>query len=202
MLDSNAKLTNSSIDAQTTHEISETESTNIRDENTPVEGNRSTGPRTAHGKRRSSRNACKHGFFAKETLKAHLPKKDRREYSRRLKRLRESWKPEGESEHIQIELMAHSLYKFKQLLRISTVRKAGLGGFCILDGDTSSQMDAATLARWHQELPSLDDFEKLQRYESHISKSYYRAQDQLERLQKNRLGISFKRSNDVGCTVN
>jgi hypothetical protein len=42
--------------------------------------------------------------------------------------------------------------------------------------------------RWKSEFPPTEHFDKLQRYENHILRNYYRAMSELERQQKMRLG--------------
>jgi hypothetical protein len=42
--------------------------------------------------------------------------------------------------------------------------------------------------RWKSEFPPIEHFDKLQRYENHILRNYYRAMSELERQQKVRLG--------------
>ena len=48
---------------------------------------RATGPRTAQGKPRSSKNAIKHGFFSREMVRVHIHKEDRQEYMAVLEEL-------------------------------------------------------------------------------------------------------------------
>ena len=87
---------------------------------------KSTGPRTSQGKRRSSKNAIRHGFFSKEIADLHmLDKKDRKAYLKLLAGLCEKWKPVDISELIQVELMATHLHHFKCVF--STSRSSSWG---------------------------------------------------------------------------
>jgi len=63
-------------------------------------GGKPTGPRTEQGKKRSSRNATKHGVFSKVIV---LKGESRSEYEELLTGLRESHHPEGTSEELLVE---------------------------------------------------------------------------------------------------
>ena len=149
--------------------------------------NRSTGPRTAQGKRRSSRNAVKHGFFCRD-LQMTLSTADRRECTKLLTGLHETWNPIGQSELIQVELMAFHLHQQKRLMRLMSIRRDS-SPTLLWDADhTSIKIKPAIVDQWRHDLPSLDDLEKFQRCEAHNLRHYYRAQAELERLQRMRLG--------------
>lgn len=152
-----------------------------------VNCNRSTGPRTAHGKRRSSRNAVKHGFFCRDLLMT-LSTADRREWSKLLRGLRETWDPIGQNELIQVELMAFHLQQQKRLMRLMSIRRNSTPTFLLDTDRTPTKLKPAVFDQWLHDLPSLDDLEKFQRCEAHNLRHYYRAQGELERLQRMRLG--------------
>lgn len=149
--------------------------------------NRSTGPRTPQGKRRSSRNAVKHGFFCRD-LQMTLSPADRRECTKLLTGLRETWNPIGRSELIQVELMAFHLQQQKRLMRLMNVRRDDAPTFILDLAPASRKIKPAIVDQWRHDLPSLDDLEKFQRCESHNLRLYYRAQSELERLQRMRSG--------------
>jgi len=150
----------------------------------------STGPRTPHGKRRSSQNACKHGFFSREVAHLHRREEDRREYLKLLKRLSGTWGPIGQSEHIQIELMAYHLQQYKRAMRLMSAKRDNTLNVLPPPGSVSSVAKAKVVDRWLHDLPLLEDLDKIQRYEDHILRNYYKAQGGLQRLQSVRLGGS------------
>ena len=156
---------------------------------TDLSRGRSTGPRTESGKKISSKNALKLGFFARELKTLHMScEEDRQEFERLFESLIDSWEPVGQSELIQIELMAIALHQYKCLLRLERVRRANFRTD-ILDGVLgNSREDDPKLEAWRHELPHLDDLEKFQRCETHILRNYYRAMCELQRLQEMRLG--------------
>lgn len=80
---------------------------------------RATGPRTRRGKAISSRNALRHGFFAKEAvLDTPYYRENKREFYRLLRGLMDDWKPVGVSEVVQVELTALHLQQYRRLLRV------------------------------------------------------------------------------------
>ena len=145
----------------------------------------SAGPRTAQGKRISSRNALVHGFFSRELVLMHLKREDRRSYLKLFNTFVQELDPFGQLELVQIELMTNYLYQYKRLSR----HMAAMRGGKIIDLSVHEYVDASKdKGGWVDDLPSLDILEKYQRCESHILRSFYRAQAELERLQKIRLG--------------
>jgi len=183
--------TNSTIISSLEQEIP-IERTNDHEDQTQIPAeknpNRSTGPRTAGGKRRSSQNAYKHGFFSKEILRFHLRKEDRRGYRKTLKELCETWDPVGESEKIQIELIAFHLQQLKRVLRLMTARRATALPFVLVDRCESAERSPAIIDRWLQDLPPLDELDRFQRYQDRVLRNYYQGHSELERLQKMRCG--------------
>lgn len=137
---------------------------------------RSTGPRTTRGKRRSSKNAIKHGFFSRELIQLHLRKEDKKHYMNVLRGLFKAWQPIGQSEVIQVELMAFHLQQQKRLVRLMSALRSGKPGFLLGDGFTSSDTEPEVADRWLRDLPPLEDLDKFQRYENHVLRNYYRAQ--------------------------
>ena len=72
-----------------------------------------TGPRTEHGKRRSSQNALKYGIFSRATL---LKGESRSEYQSLLEELREALHPEGRLEELLVEKLASISWRYKRFL--------------------------------------------------------------------------------------
>lgn len=82
---------------------------------------KATGPRTASGKRRSSRNARKHGIFAEVLL---VPTESKIDYRRLYGRLRENLQPVGALEDILVEKLAVTTWRLRRLL---SAEKAEIG---------------------------------------------------------------------------
>ena len=145
----------------------------------------STGPKTPHGKRRSSKNAVRHGFFSKEIANVHmLDKKDQKAYSKLLADLCQQWNPVEPTELIQVQLMATHLHQYKCALRLTAaLRGTGLDDpLHLLVRSPTTALDRETADQWRSVLPALDDLEKIQRYEAHCLKNYYRALLMLHQL--------------------
>lgn len=77
---------------------------------------KSTGPKTSEGKRRSSRNAIKHGLFSKEILAGCTPEESQ-EYFRLLAAQRKDMGPVGAVEDMLVERIAVALFRWKHVLR-------------------------------------------------------------------------------------
>ncbi len=82
---------------------------------------RSTGPRTAQGKKKVRLNALKHGFFSKE---AFIKKGDGRESKAEYNRLRESvvtdLQPEGALEEMIVDLIISHFWRLRRVFRYET----------------------------------------------------------------------------------
>jgi hypothetical protein len=144
----------------------------------------STGPRSIQGKRISSRNALVYGFFSRELVQMHLKTEDRRSYRKLFNTFVQELNPFGQLELIQIELMTNHLYQYLRLLRHMDAMR-GDKNPCAA---TTFTIPSNHKGGWLDDLPSLEKLERYQRCESHILRSFYRAQAELERLQKIRLG--------------
>lgn len=89
---------------------------------------KSSGPRTPVGKRISSRNARKCGFFSREFRELHLDHdEDRREYSGLFERLIQSRQPVGEGEFLLVEMASIHLHQYKALLRLVKACRSSFG---------------------------------------------------------------------------
>src|ERR1019366_7692016 len=88
-----------------------------------IEANRrnsgkSTGPTTAAGKKRVSKNAIRHGFYSKCLLVQHPDgKEDRSEYDGHYLRVREHYQPVGWLEESRVEEIAVFSWRLRRLLR-------------------------------------------------------------------------------------
>lgn len=80
-----------------------------RDEQSIKKG--STGPRSEAGKRRSSRNALKHGFFAKFVV---VPGESSAKYRSLLKSLRDEKQPVGPTEEFLVGIIANTMWRLQR----------------------------------------------------------------------------------------
>jgi hypothetical protein len=81
----------------------------LRDLRSPKRG--STSPRSEAGKRRSSRNAFKHGIFAKVVV---IPGESSARYRSLLKNLRDERQPEGATEEFLTEMIANIVWRLRR----------------------------------------------------------------------------------------
>jgi len=73
---------------------------------------RSTGPKTAAGRKRASRNSLKHGIFSRDLV---LPWEDPKAFNALLEGLCDDLKPEGITEALLVEQMAVAIWKQSRL---------------------------------------------------------------------------------------
>jgi hypothetical protein len=129
-------------------------------------GARSTGPKTPEGKRRSSRNALRHGLLAKcIVLSDESPEAFHTLVAEHLAR----FAPAGGVELGMVEEMAAALWRLRRAWAIETR---------LLDGASASQPPADPLSRIaaaFSELASSPQFALLNRYESRLHCMYQRA---------------------------
>lgn len=76
-----------------------------------------TGPRTKRGKMKSSRNALKHGIFAKVVLQGSALRESEEDYKNLLESFRESLQPEGGLEEFLVEKLAQIAWRKARLVR-------------------------------------------------------------------------------------
>ena len=141
---------------------------------------KSTGPKTADGKRRTSLNALKHGRLSKDLV---ISGEDEKDYKKLMDGLLDSHQPINTTEIILVEKMAIALWKMKRLHRIETARinasmvsnvSRPLYGVRNLDPD---QFAMAV------------NVEQLMKYQSLLEGQYYRALNTLLNLQEARKSI-------------
>jgi hypothetical protein len=77
----------------------------------------STGPRTAVGKERSSRNALRHGLLADESV---LPDEDGEEFDALAARIRQDLRPQGELEEFLCQRVINTTWRLIRAARIET----------------------------------------------------------------------------------
>ncbi len=153
-----------------------------------VEANRrnarkSTGPRTAIGKKRVSRNAIRHGFFAKGLLVQHRDgKEDPAEYNDLYFDVRKHYQPVGWLEELRVEEIAVLSWRRRRPLRWESgmiakalaersyqLQQSEAGDLAEPESVLSSnqEMDAMTD---HLFLPEKEELDKLLRYEAMINR--------------------------------
>jgi len=173
-----------------------------------IEANRrnaskSTGPRTAIGKRMVAKNALKHGFFSKCLLIPHPDgKEDPTEYQDLYAALRVHYRALDFLEELWVEKIAVWSWRLRRLLRCESGQiaralaehndeikqlSAAESGELELPALSSPEIDAITD---HLFLPPKEELDKLLRYEAMINKQLNHAIAELERLQRRRNGES------------
>lgn len=146
----------------------------------------STGPRTDEGKQRSSLNALKHGFRAKDPL---IPGEDPDEFHRHRRNIAYDFEPLGAVEENLVEQIADITWRLKRFARIESAvinefygDTAKQSGNQDCDGDELLGKSIAGYAN----LPALGH---LSRYESQLARRYHSAMKELRELRKeNRRG--------------
>ena len=93
-------------------------------------GHRATGPRTAAGKQRSSRNSVKYGIFAKAVLLRGEP---RAGYESLLAGLQKDLQPQGTLETALVENLAAVLWRKQRLVHAESAEITNAAGFKSVD---------------------------------------------------------------------
>ena len=151
---------------------------------------RATGPQTERGKAVSRKNALKFGIFSRELVVPQadwIPTETKRNFVRLLNSYVDHYRPEGPVEMHLIEIAVGSLWRYRRLLRAETGEihnhKRILDRTQRLNGiKPSAELDRCS------SIPYESATERLPRYETHLLRIYFRALNELERLQRMRLG--------------
>ncbi len=165
-----------------------------------------TGPKTAAGKRRVSRNAIKHGFFSKYLLVQHRDgKESQREYDDFYAGIRKDFQPVGWLEGLWVEKIAVWSWRLRRLLRCETgqidralaehsyeLQQAKGADLAEPESASSSSPEMDAMSD-HLFLPGKDELDKLLRYENMINRQLNHAIAELERIQARRKGESTVR---------
>ncbi len=95
---------------------------------------RSTGPVTAEGKRRSSRNATKHGLYSKDTIiNCTAFKENREQYDRLLGGLKKEFSPNDPLEKALVARLANSLWRLRRFTKANRLQdKHSAADLCTL----------------------------------------------------------------------
>jgi hypothetical protein len=171
-----------------------------------VESNRrnsqkSTGPKTATGKKRVSRNAIKQGFYSKWLLVQHRDGKESQdEYDDFYADVHKHFQPVDWLEELWVEKIAVWSWRLRRLIRCESgqIDRALAGHSYELQQSkaddlaepepapsSNPEMDAMTD---HLFLPEKEELDKLLRYEAMINRQLNHAIAELERLQARRNG--------------
>ncbi len=147
---------------------------------------RSTGPRTAKGKRRSSRNALKHGLCASTVC---LASEDKPTFNLFISELEEELQPRTATQHMLFNELANVIWRLRRLPEA----QADLFDHELdhaADGETLSP--SQVLARRFSD-DSSNGFILLGRYETSLRNSMLRLLRQLEQTKKNRPHTPYAR---------
>jgi hypothetical protein len=155
-----------------------------------------TGPKTAAGKRRVSRNAIKHGFFSKYLLVQHRDGKENQgEYDDFYAGIRKDFQPVGWLEGLWVEKIAVWFWRLRRLLRCETgqIDRALAEHSYELQqakeddlAEPESALSSSPEMSDHLFLPGKDELDKLLRYEAMINRQLNHAIAELERIQARR----------------
>jgi hypothetical protein len=151
-----------------------------------VEANRenalkSTGPRTAAGKRRSSLNARKHAVFAKQLIIATGPAAEKLEHYEQLRRdLWRAYRPVSPAQEQIVNNLVVIAWRRRRLARSETKQFEPLSGAAVVLSMTDPSF----------ELPKRLDL--LIRYDIGLHRQELALQHSLERLQRREAGEEVK----------
>jgi hypothetical protein len=162
---------------------------------------KSTGPKTATGKKRVSENAIKHGFYSKWLLIQHPDGKESQgEYDDFYAGVRKHYQPDGWLEELCADKIAAWSWRLRRLIRCESgqihralaehsyeLQQSKADDLAESESAPSSnpEMDAMTD---HLFLPEKDELEKMLRYEAMINRQLNHALAELERVQARRKG--------------
>lgn len=142
---------------------------------------RSTGPKTAPGKIRSSQNALRHGLLSREAV---LPGERRAKLTAFAERLHEDLAPEGELESLLVDRIVSCAWRLRRALSVEVgiIQRE-------LSEDSEGKSEAEQLAlAFVRAAYSADALTKLSRYETTLERGLFRALHELQRLQAARAG--------------
>ena len=144
----------------------------------------STGPRTAEGKQRSSRNALKHGLCALDPL---IPGEDPEAFQEHFCEIELDLKPATAIESNLVEQIADVSWRLKRLSRIEaaviTAFYDATAEQPLNQGNDTDQLLGTALAHDNR----LAALNRLSRYEAQLSRRYHRALKEFRDLRKERI---------------
>jgi len=136
-----------------------------------------TGPRTQRGKQKSKRNALKHGIFSRVVL---LKEEPQAEFDALLRGLRNDLKPEGTLEELLVDKLVALLWRHRRLMNVIVEGERPKTGIEVLVSTGLNQISPTPLGL-------------AVRYESTLERAFERALNQLERVQRIRMGQALPR---------
>lgn len=131
----------------------------------------STGPATISGKTRSAKNSLKHGLLAKDLI---IRDEDPNALQDLLEELFRTLEPIGKLEEILVEKIAATLWRFQRLLAVESM--------ALQENDYRGKLEDIKSCYNRTVISSIN------RNESTLEKSFYRALHELQRLQGMRQG--------------
>ncbi len=164
-----------------------------------IEANRanarkSTGPKTANGKDQSSRNAIKHGLTSTRTL---IGQEDSVEYHELRGSLLRDYAPANTQEEILVDRIASATWR---TLR-SRQMEQNLCNMSIDQWQDKRKGDRPRTAKTENEalvisMVEEDLWKLLFRYDTQISRDFFRSMSQLQKLQNDRIRHERQEAND------
>ncbi|HEY3417792.1 MAG TPA: hypothetical protein VGM23_12985 [Armatimonadota bacterium] len=155
---------------------------------------RSTGPRTPAGKYRSSKNAIKHGFYAREVL---IPQEEGEDFDEFAQAMRDDLQPCGALEEVLATQVVVSAWRLKRLTRIESgvfadflskaQREWARVGTGVVTPNGAHLPDIPAVVPWGRAFTYFNEngelLERLTRYQSLVTREFYRALRELQRMQ-------------------
>jgi hypothetical protein len=133
----------------------------------------SSGPKTYEGKQASSLNATRHGLTGSQIV---MPGEDAAAYEQLRRGLRETHNPANDAESLLVDQIAANAWRLMRAQRVETAFLAKLA-------EGSENPDAAIAAAF---LERPKDVARMHRYVAAAHNAYYKAINELSRLQKER----------------
>ncbi len=132
---------------------------------------RSTGPRTAQGKRRASLNALKLGAFAESAL---LPSEDRKAFAAFAREIYADWAPATATQRTLVELLISTLWRSRRLQTVET------GLYQIYR--VYKEVDGGPAIAFVQDGLQVDSFSRLVKSETALERRFFKLIKEIERL--------------------
>ena len=155
----------------------------------------STGPRTDDGKKRTSLNALKHGFRAKDPL---IPGEDPDHYYRHSAELEHELQPATPLEETLVEQIVDITWRLKRFARIEA---AVINELYDSSAEQPENQDKDGEQLLGKALADSSALNRLSRYEAQLSRRYQNTMKELRELRKRRRASAFLNGLGVGRKV-
>ncbi|MFC2006034.1 hypothetical protein ACFLVG_03645 [Chloroflexota bacterium] len=173
--------------------------TSIKQKVANAQNGKKGGPKTSEGRSRVRLNAVKHGLLSRDVL---LPGEDVEAFNQMRQNLRDEYKPQGQVEEIQVELVATNCWRLLRSIRIETA--ALWPDMLKAWADALNEGKDPNLG-WRNiyisELWVNSRLLNLNRYQVSIERQYYKALSELNRLRAARQGPITPPPVDTSVTV-